>query len=72
MFEPASFMEKIEKSPYEMAELQQVVFQKKRVSIKDLINTLKQEYSFLMELTDDEIKIAQDARKHNEIGRAHV
>jgi hypothetical protein len=60
-------MEKIEKSQYEMAELQQVVFQTKRVSIKDLINTLKQEYSFLMELTDEEIKIAQDARKHNEL-----
>jgi len=67
VFEPASFMEKIEKSQYEMAELQQVVFQTKRVSIKDLINTLKQEYSFLMELTDEEIKIAQDARKHNEM-----
>lgn len=67
VFEPASFMEKIEKSQYEMAELQQVVFQTKRVSIKDLINTLKQEYSFLMELTDEEIKIAQDARKHNEV-----
>ena len=67
VFEPASFMEKIEKSQYEMAELQQVVFQTKRVSIKDLIKTLKQEYSFLMELTDEEIKIAQDARKHNEM-----
>jgi predicted nucleotidyltransferase component of viral defense system len=67
VFEPASFMEKIEKSQYEMAELQQVVFQTKRVSIKDLINTLKQEYSFLMELTDEELKIAQDARKHNEM-----
>ena len=67
VFEPASFMEKIEKSQYEMAELQQVVFQTKRVSIKDLIKTLKQEYSFLMELTDEELKIAQDARKHNEL-----
>lgn len=67
VFEPASFMEKIEKSQYEMAELQQVVFQTKRVSLKDLIKTLKQEYSFLMELTDEEIKIAQDARKHNQV-----
>ena len=66
VFEPASFIEKIEKSPYEMAELHSVVFQTKRVSIKDLINTLKQEYSFLMELTDEEIKIAQDARKHSQ------
>ncbi|MBI4687342.1 MAG: nucleotidyl transferase AbiEii/AbiGii toxin family protein [Nitrospirae bacterium] len=67
VFEPASFMEKIEKSQYEMAELQQVVFQTKRVSIKDLIKTLKQEYSFLMNLTEEELKIAQDARKHNEM-----
>lgn len=67
VFEPVSFMEKISKSQYEIQELQQVVFQTKRVSIKDLINTLKQEYSFLMELTDEEIKIAQDARKHNQV-----
>jgi predicted nucleotidyltransferase component of viral defense system len=67
VFEPASFMEKIEKSQYEMAELHSVVFQKKPVSLKDMIKTLKQEYSFLMELTDEEIKIAQDARKHNEM-----
>ena len=67
VFEPASFMEKIEKSQYEMAELHSVVFQTKPVSIKDMIKTLKQEYSFLMELTEEEIKIAQDARKHNEM-----
>jgi hypothetical protein len=60
-------MEKIEKSPYEMAELHSVVFQKKPVSLESMIKTCQQEYSFLMELTDEELKIAQDARKHNEM-----
>jgi hypothetical protein len=32
-----------------------------------MIKTCQQEYSFLMELTDEELKIAQDARKHNEM-----
>jgi len=67
VFEPVSFMEKIEKSQYEMAELQQVFFQTKRVRLESMIKTLKQEYSFLMKLTDEELKIAQDARKHNEV-----
>lgn len=67
VFEPVSFMEKIEKSQYEIQELQQVVFQTKRVRLESMIKTLKQEYSFLMKLTDEELKIAQDARKHNEV-----
>ena len=67
VFEPVSFMEKIEKSQYEIQELQQVVFQTKRVRLQDLIKTLKQEYSFLMKLHQTELKIAQDARKHNEV-----
>ena len=67
VFEPVSFMEKIEKSQYEIQELQQVVFQTKRVRLQELIKTLKQEYSFLMKLHQTELKIAQDARKHNEV-----
>lgn len=63
-FDPEKLLSQISSAKFEWQEIQRLVRRDKQVSQEEAIKTCLKEYAFLVELTQNERRLAKDSRKH--------
>ncbi len=63
-FDPKKFLEKIQSSRYDWDDLKQLLRRSQKIDPKRLIANCQRRYQFLQDLTEDEVRIIADSKRH--------
>ena len=63
-FDPDRFLERLRSSKYDWDDLRLMVRRGEKIDAEKLIGLCEQRYKFLLALTDNEKRLAEDARRH--------
>lgn len=63
-FDPARFLERLRSSHYDWDDLRQLIRRGEKIVPEKLIAACEQRFKFLLAMTDNEKKLAEDARRH--------